>query len=95
MSNRELFKNKVSKEILNVRNNIKKLKSNDELYKEETEKQKRSLHRYFLSEIKKYKNAENQFNIKPIIDIDKSLVAEYSSCTLFGCGRHEKINTDD
>ncbi len=94
ISDKQLFLKKINKDIKELQGYIQEIKNSTGIWKDAPDEEKNEDMSKFLTEIMEKENMEKLFETKPIVNIDKHLVAEYSWCSIFGCCRHGNPEND-
>jgi hypothetical protein len=77
IADRKYFIDKNNKNIQELKQYIQDIKNNSSDWKETSDTEKKEYIEDYSKEIKLKENYDNFFAVKPVINIDKSLVADY------------------
>ncbi len=85
MTDKVLFRKEIDEDIRKLKSYIEEIKNDSDDYKDLSEVEREEYISDYLKEIREKESIEKTFKVKPKIDIDKCLVAEYYWCSIFGC----------
>ncbi len=93
-TNPKLFKREVEKGISKRHNWINEINNNHRDWSEYSNDEKKENIIVLETEIKYRENIENEYQNKPILDVDELLVVEPIYCLLFDCNLHGNLKND-